>query len=197
MAKIEHHFVPEAAVQQVQHGMFHTAHIQVDAACVAFMLGAHPIVLNVLVYKHGVVGWVEVAKFVPARTGPLRHHVYFASIFARAIAKIERHVHPVLHAGKRWNGVGGFVVRVEQLGFEVGQFGKQHGKCAWWNGNWLVVFVVDNWERLAPIALAREQPVAQLVGDSAFTVAIGGEPGVHHRNCFGHCALAVHCNRIV
>ena len=197
MAQIEHHFVPEAAVQQVQHGMFHTAHVQVDAACVAFMLGAHPIVLNVLVYKRGVVGWVEVAKFVPARTGPLWHHVYFTPILARSIAKIECHVHPVLHAGKWRDGVGSFVVRVEQLGFEVGQFGQQHGKRTWRNGNRLVVFVVDNWERLAPIALAREQPVAQLVRDSAFTVAICGEPCVHHRNGFGHCALTVHCNRIV
>ena len=28
-------------------------------------------------------------------------------------------------------------------------------------------------------------------------MAVGGEPSVHHRNCFGYCALAVHCNRIV
>ena len=127
MAEIEHHFVPEAAVQQMQHGMFHAAHIQINAASVPWVLRAHPIVLNVLIYKHAVVSWVEVAKFVPARTGPLRHHVYFAPIFARAIAKIECHVHPVLHAGKRRDGVGGLVVRVEQLGFEIGQFGQQHG----------------------------------------------------------------------
>ena len=40
--QIEQHLVPEAGVQQVQHGMLDTAHVQIDAAGPAPVSYTHP-----------------------------------------------------------------------------------------------------------------------------------------------------------
>ena len=179
MTKVVQHLVPEARVQQVQHGVLNSTHIQVHAAGVAVMLWSHPILLNVFINERFGVGWVEVAQFVPARTCPLRHHVYFAAILLWPIAKVQGDIDPILNAGKRRNRVGGFVVRVKRLRLEVGQFWQQNGQCRCWNRDWLIVFVVHNGEWFAPVALTGEQPVAQLVGNCAVAVIVLVKPCSH------------------
>ena len=179
MTKVVQHLVPEARVQQVQHCVLNSTHIQVHAAGVAVMLWSHPILLNVFINERFGIGWVEVAQFVPTRASPLRHHVYFTAILLRPIAKVKRDIDPVLNAGKRRNWVGGFVVRVECLWLEVSQFWQQNGQCRCWNRDWLIVFVVNNRERLTPVALTGEQPVAQLVGNCAVAVIVLVKPCSH------------------
>ena len=66
MTKVVQHLVPKARVQQVQHRVLNTAHVQVHAAGVAVMLWTHPILLNVFINERFGVRWVEVAQFVPA-----------------------------------------------------------------------------------------------------------------------------------
>ena len=177
--------------------MLDTAHVQIHAAGVAIMLRAHPIFFNVFVNKCFSIRWVEVAQFVPARASPLRHHVYFATVLLWSVAKVERDIDPILNACKRWNGVGGLVVRVERLWLEVGKFGQQHGQSRSRNRDWLIVFVVHNGERFAPVALTREQPVAQFVGNCAVAMIVLVEPGGHQRNGFSLRALAIQRHRIV
>ena len=47
MAEVEQHLVPEAGVQQVQHGVLDAADVQVDAAGIAGPLRSHPVALDV------------------------------------------------------------------------------------------------------------------------------------------------------
>ena len=179
MSKVVQHLVPKACIQQVQYGVFNTTHIQVHAAGVSSMLWAHPILLNVFINERFGVRWVEVAQFVPARTSPLRHHVYFAAILLWSVAKIHRDIDPILNACKRWNWVGGLVIWVECLRLEVSKLWQQHGQSRCRNRNRLIVFVVNNRKRFTPVALTREQPVAQFVGDCAVAVIILVEPRGH------------------
>ena len=82
VAEVVQHLVPEAGVEQVQHGVLDAADVEVDAAGVARRLRAHPVALDLGVDEAVLVGGVEVAQLVPARTGPLRHHVQLAPVAA-------------------------------------------------------------------------------------------------------------------
>ena len=61
----------------------------------------------------------------------------------------------------------------------------------------MAVGVVDDRERLAPVALAAEQPVAQLVVDRAVAGAVRLEPGVGHGDAVGLVVDAVQVERVV
>ncbi len=100
MTKIKQHFVPEAAVEQVQYCVLDATDIEVDAAGVTVMFWPHPIFFDVFVNKCFRVSWVEVSQFVPTRAGPLRHDVNFATVLARPVSQVESDVDPIAHSGE-------------------------------------------------------------------------------------------------
>ena len=73
MAEVEQDLVPEAAVQEVQHGVLDTADVQVDAACALDRLRrtiggrrTHPIPLRRGLDDDVVADRIDVAQVVPA-----------------------------------------------------------------------------------------------------------------------------------
>jgi hypothetical protein len=84
VAQVEEHLVPEAGVEQVEHGVLDAADVEVDAAAVALVAGAHPVPLDLGVDEGVLVGGVEVAQLVPARPRPLRHRVQLPPVHLRA-----------------------------------------------------------------------------------------------------------------
>src|SRR5262245_37670573 len=71
-------------------------------------------------------------------------------------------------ATSRWLVVGQFRKLDRQLTFRVG-----HGEST----EQSILEFMPNWERLAPVALAAEEPIAQLVIDTAFALLVLPEPG--------------------
>ena len=65
MTKIKQHFVPEAAVEQVQHCVLDATYIEVNATSVAVMFWSHPVFFNIFVNKCFGVCWVEVSQLIP------------------------------------------------------------------------------------------------------------------------------------
>ena len=154
--------MPEPGVQQVQHGVLDAADVQVDAA------GRRPARMgpSSTARRRGrrtlSLVRIEVAQLVPARTGPLRHHVGLAAVPPRAVAEIELDVQPLVGPREQGHGNGRLVVgregsassrrpRAARPAASVRQPHRQTG------------LVVDDGERLAPVALPGEQPVAQPV----------------------------------
>ena len=219
--------VPEACVQQVEHGMLGAADIEVRAAPV-FEVGLGGESLSVL--------GVDVAQVIPAGASPLGHGVGFA----RGLDPKRTR----LWLGLRHGGAGSDVIpdfgplgflrerRVAGgrglVGFDLRQSerellgGQRHGAdfdaielasdgllreelAHFGVGRDLgVVFAGDPEERegLAPVALTREEPVAQLEVYGELTLALGLEfsgnlllglsggeaiesTRVHHRAVFG------------
>ena len=124
---------------------------------------------------------VEVAQVVPTRARPLRHRVGLAEVRAATAAvtrprrtrEIELDLHPV--GGARQRRLGQRVGIVRGGGFEVdhlGQLDRQHRL----RQRDRTDIVVDDRERLAPVALPAEQPVAQLVRDGRLAVPVLLEP---------------------
>jgi len=137
-AQIEQHLVPKTGVQQVQHRMLDTADVQVDAAdrlaltrCIrAVMWGtrSHPVALHLGVDEGVAVRRVEIAQLVPARPGPLGHHVELAAVSLWAVAQVNLDVDPLLHPTERWHRVGVGVVGVVGLGRVVVHLGQLDGQ---------------------------------------------------------------------
>src|SRR5699024_9796015 len=77
MSQVKEHLVPETRVQQVQHGVLHTADVQVNAAwiirAVDIWLWTSPVTLILNVYYCLIIDRVNVAQLVEGRTCPLRH----------------------------------------------------------------------------------------------------------------------------
>ena len=119
VAQVEQHLVPEAGVQQVQHGVLDTADVQVDTARMTVALGPHPVLLDRGVDEAVGVGGVEVAQLVPAAACPLRHHVGVAVVALRAVAQVEQRVRPVGQSVERALGVAHRVVGIERARAEA------------------------------------------------------------------------------
>ena len=119
-----HTFVPEAAVEQVEHGVFGTAHIEVHG---------HPVLFEFLSDEGVAVAGVNVAQVIPARTSPLRHGVRLADTLA---AVLVRNLEPF----------GGFCQRrlsaVTRL--VVLEFRQLHGEFCIVDGRDFPIFPVDN-----------------------------------------------------
>jgi len=84
-----HTFVPEAAVEQVKHGVFGTTHIEVDR---------HPVLFKFLGEEGIAVAGVDVAEVIPAGACPLRHGVRLADTLA---AVLVGHLEPFGGVGER------------------------------------------------------------------------------------------------
>ena len=97
--------------------MLDTADVQVDATG---MIGsdvgtwAHSVALDLGIDELVLVRRVQVAQLVPARAGPLRHHVGVAPVLLRSVAEIELDVHPSIEPVERALGIGELVVGVER-----------------------------------------------------------------------------------
>ena len=177
MAEIEQYLVPKTGVEQVQHGVLGAADVQINArgrvGCPSRPRRAgdsapyrpHPVLLRVLADKGRVVLRVEVAQVIPATAGPLGHGVGFAS---RAV----RQIHPVLRAREGGLAVGrGFVIVERRRQHGQGRFRQRRVKPAAAR-----VLLPNDRERLAPIPLPAEEPVAEFVVDRALAQAFGFEP---------------------
>ena len=105
--------------------------------------------LGIRAAEGALIGRIGEAQIIPATPGPLRHGVGLAGGTVGA-------ADPGGRAGERRFAGGG--------GFEIGQFGRQHREGGFREG--LVPGRLPNdGERLAPITLAAEEPVAQFIVD--------------------------------
>ena len=164
--RVVEHLLPEAGVEQVQHRVLDAADVEIDRHPVALQL-ARPGRLRVL--------RVDVAQEVPAGPGPLRHRVRLAP---RLAAVRQSHDEPVVAgARQRRPAVGGGLELVEFGQFD-GQVLLRHGQDLA-GGLAVAVEDVEDRERFAPVALAREQPVPQPVLDAAVAVAFRDQPLDH------------------
>ena len=159
-ADVVEHLVPEPGVQQVEHRVLGPADVQVHR---------HPVVLFRRIDELVRVFWVEVAEVVPARSGPVGHRVGFA---ARRASVGRDGFHPLGYRRERAFGRTRRPV--------VAGFGQPHRKLRLGQDNRAgAVFGEDDGERLAPEALAGEEPVAQLVVDLAASRARRFQPREH------------------
>ncbi len=137
---------------------------------------AHPVGLVLLAAEPFCVVRVGVAQLVPGAAGPLRHDVGVAGVGLQAVAEVQLDVHPFGRLGQRRRRLAVGVVGVEQhrrVVRDVGQLDRQRGVIQRVRAP---VAVVDDRERLTPIALPREKPVAQLVFDAPPAATFGFQP---------------------
>ena len=174
LAQVEQHLLPHPRVQQVQHRVLDAADVQVDAAGVAGpgRVGTHPVLLDLGIDEPLVVLRVQVAQVVPARARPLRHRVGLAPVLPGFVTV---DAHPVVGAGQRRLGLGVGVLGIERLGRVVGDLRQLDGQLVLRHGHG-TVGVPDDRERLAPVPLPGEQPVAQLVLHHGLARALRDQP---------------------
>ena len=116
--------MPEAAIEQVKHGVFGTTHIEVDR---------HPVLFEFLGEEGVSVASVDVAEVIPAATGPLRHGVRFADTLA---AVLVGHLEPFGGVCERRLSA---VTRLVVL-----EFRQEHRKFGIIDGRDFAIFPVDN-----------------------------------------------------
>ena len=138
--------VPEAAVEQVERGVLHAAVVPVDRA---------PVVQRLLGGECFVIVRVHVAQEIPARAGPLRHGIGLA--LGGAAALRAGGVDPVGHLAQRALAVVGGLIAVHLREHERELILRDRHPAA--------LRAVDERDRLAPVTLAAEDPVTQLVVD--------------------------------
>ena len=107
----------------------------------------------------------HVAQEVPGRVDERVHRVRLAA--RRAAADRARRVHPVLRRGQR---------RAALAARSPRRRAAATGRSSSGTGHDAVLVAVDDRDRAAPVALAREQPVAQAVVDRAVALALAVEP---------------------
>ena len=145
VAEIEEHLVPEPRVEEMQHRVLDAADVEIDAARLARRPSSNAPASSPT--KRCVVLRIAEAQVIPARAGPLRHGVRFAR-------RVFRIANPVFRFGqRRLAGAGRFEI------FERGRLERQLR----FRQRLMFSIAPDDRERLAPIALPREKPVAQLV----------------------------------
>ena len=145
-ADIIEELVPEAAVEQMERRVLHAAVVPVDRAPVAQGLGRG---------KGLVVVRIHIAQIVPRGTGPLGHGVRFTLGWAAAAG--AGRVDPVRDGGKRRLTV---VRRLVAL--DIRQLQRQ---VLLIERDGAALRAVDDGDRLAPVTLAGEDPVAELEVD--------------------------------
>eukprot|EP00982_Pelagococcus_subviridis_P002036 15753-Pelagococcus_subviridis.AAC.1 len=161
----------------MQHRVLGASDVEVDG---------HPVLLQVAVDHRVLVLGVDEAEVVPARARPLRHRVRLAARGAAA----ER-VHggdPVFDIRERALAASARleVIRVRQRQRELALRDR--------DGD-IRPLRVHHRERLAPVPLPREEPVAKLEVDLLLSDAVGRQP---RRHLFARCRVvqAVHVQRV-
>mmetsp|Transcript_87454 Transcript_87454/g.174653 ORF Transcript_87454/g.174653 Transcript_87454/m.174653 type:complete len:205 (-) Transcript_87454:255-869(-) len=165
--------MPEARVQQMEHRMLGTTHVEVDRQP-RLLRGGGPCALG--------VGRVGKAQVVPARTCPLWHRVRLSRVPLAVTleeAPIEDASEDALRVGARLE-----IFRLWQLDRQfrfVDWYGRgevDRVRCA---RAWVTALLMDlDWEvdrdGLTPVALAGKDPIAQLVIDRALALASFRQP---------------------
>ena len=146
----------EARVQQVQDRVLDPADVLIDG---------HPLAQYLAVPRRRVVVGVAVAQVVPARVDEGVHRVGLAP--AGPAAGGAGGVDPVLGGGQR-RAPAGLVVL---------DLGQPHRELVVRDRHQTTVLAVDDRDRAAPVALARDQPVAQPEVDRLVTAALALQPG--------------------
>ena len=141
-ADVVQELMPEARIKQVQGGVFHAAVVPVHR---------QPVVQLFARRRLGVVVRIDVTQEVPTRTGPLRHRVRLAPGLAAARRALR--IHPIREQRQRR-----FARVCRLVAFDFGQHQRQ---LVFGDGHPAARLAMDQRDRLAPIALAAEDPVAQ------------------------------------
>src|SRR5690625_2872180 len=141
-AQIAHDARPEACIQQMQNRVF-------DAADV--LVHGHPVIIALVDHSFVVVG-AGVAHEVPRRIHEGIHGVGFATGICAAL---------------RAFAVQKGLVLFQRVSAAVGNqvFGQQDRKLGFGHGNRAAIGAVNDGDGGAPVALARNAPVAQTPGD--------------------------------
>ena len=131
----------------MKHRVLYTADVHINRKVfVCFLLGN----------KSFVVLAVHVAEEIPGRTSPLRHGVGLS--LSRSAAAWAGCVHPLVDGSQRRLTCTSWLVAV--------YLRQRQRKLILRNRHVSALRTVDNRNRLAPVSLAGEYPVAQLVVDS-------------------------------
>ena len=166
-ADIVQELVPETAVQQMQGGVLHAAVVPVHG---------RPVLQRFLGGQSVLAVGVHVAQEVPGGTGPLGHGVGLAG--GGAAAAGAGGLDPVGVAGQRGLTIGARL--------KIGDVGQGQGQAALRQGLPAALFTLDHGDGLAPVPLAGEDPVAQLVVHLIAALAVGFQPLDHLFLGIGH-----------
>ena len=134
----------ETGVQKVQHRVLHAADVHVYRQVLVGLLTAHQLLIVVVVH---------VAQEIPGGTCPLGHSVRLS--LGRSAADRTSGVHPAVDGCQR-----GLAGTRRLIAFHLR---KLQRKLILRHRHIAAVGAVDDRNRLAPVALAGEYPVAQLV----------------------------------
>ena len=139
--------MPEARVQEVQHGVLHTPDIEVHIA---------PVLLRCGIEGRAVVMRIHEAQVVPARAGPAWHRV---SVTAGRSSISGLCAHPFRRPGQRSRAVssGRIVIHFRQQDRELGVRDPVDS----------AILRVHDGEGLAPVPLTAKEPVPEAIGDLA------------------------------
>jgi len=150
--------VPEAGIEQVQRGVLHAAVVPVDRQPVLKLFPAGEV---------GVAVRIGIAQEIPAGTGPLRHGIGLA--LGGTGAARAGGVHPGIDLGERGlAGIGRLIVV---------NLRQEHRQLIFRHRNPAALLAINQRDRLAPVALAGEDPVAQLEVDLLLAQALFSQPG--------------------
>ncbi len=141
----------------MKHRVLDSAHVHVDG---------QPLAHQLRIPRLRGIARADVAKEIPRGAGPLRHRVGFA--LRRTAALRAGGIHPLVDGGQRR-----FAGSRRLVGLNLRQ---QHGQLIGGNGLLAAGIAIHNGDRLAPIPLTREEPVAQAVGHRSLAASLFFEP---------------------
>ena len=176
VSQVEQNLVPEAGVEQVQDSVFDTADVQTGTPGGALGSRPQPVGLVDRIDSGVIICRVGVAQLVPRRSRPVGHGVGFTAVLLGTIAQVEGDIDPLFFATQRRFGFRSRVVSIKGARREVVHFRQVDGQLLFRQGVRNTVFVIDDGERLTPVALAGEKPVAQTVLRGFLSKALTCQP---------------------
>src|ERR1019366_10661973 len=150
-ADIAHHLGEETRVDQVQDGVLHAADVLVDFKPISDLGG---------IEGHGAVVRVAVAVEIPGRIDEGVLGSGLASGRAAALGTCD--VDELRHVFERGTAGAG----------DLDAVGQQHGKLALGNRYHAARGAMNDRNGSAPVALARDAPILDSVGDGSFAEAV-------------------------
>ncbi|OPZ32611.1 MAG: hypothetical protein BWY98_01311 [Tenericutes bacterium ADurb.BinA155] len=141
--------MPEAGVEQMKDRVLLSADIEIDR---------EPVLEEFRIGQLLVVIRIDVTEIIPGRPGPLRHRVGFAGAFHAIHHDVQPRFGRVFE--RRF---AAFARRV------LIHFRKDQRQFLFRDPHRLPILQMDDRDRLAPITLTREDPVAEFVINHAFS----------------------------
>ena len=136
--------MPESCIEEVENCVLGTTDVKVNR---------HPVVFSFLWTESIVVFRIKVAQVIPAASPPLRHCVCFALRIFSALRALA--VDPGIDGSKRR-----FTCTCRLIRLNIRELNR---KFAFWNCNSSAARAVYQRDWFTPVALAAENPVAELV----------------------------------